>query len=136
VNADIMLMTIMLKRPVVVVFVGPVESGKTTHLRLACSALRRMVVMPYCVDVKTRFIVSRPATVLGLYKLLPGVYRVCVAPDLLLNSVLIPLLWLVRTLVLLVLVRRRVMLVEEGLFGSVVVYFLLCFCSQFTTCGT
>jgi len=66
------------------------------------------------------FIATRLATALGLFKLLPGVDRVYVVLDLLLNSVLLPLLWLVRTLVLPAPVRRRVVLVEEGLFGPVV----------------
>ena len=117
-----MLVTAMLKRPVVVVFAGPVGSGKTTHMRLACNTLRKMGARPYCISVKTMFIATRLATALGLSKLLQGVVRVYVALDLLLNSVLLPLLWLVRTLVLSALVRRRVVLVEEGLFGSVVDY--------------
>jgi len=114
--------TAMLKRPVVVVFVEPAGSGKTNHLRLACNILREMGTRPYCISVKIMFIATRLATALGLFKLLPGVDRVYVVLDLLLNSVLLPLLWLVRTLVLSALVRRRVVLVEERLFGSVVDY--------------
>lgn len=126
-NDSRMLVIAMLRRPVVVVFIGPVGSGKTTHMRLACNTLRKMGIRPYCISVKTMFIATRLTIALGLSKLLPGVERVYVTLDLLLNSVLIPLQWLVRTLMLPALMRRRVVLVEEGLFGSVVDYFNVAF---------
>jgi hypothetical protein len=106
-------------RPLSVVFIGYEGSGKTTHISLACDKLRRFGVKPYCTYVKTVFLAARFVSSLRLSR---NLHRVAVALDLALNSVLLPFLWFAKTFIIPLILKRRVVLVEEGLFGSLVDY--------------
>jgi hypothetical protein len=106
-------------RPVSVVFIGYEGSGKSTHISLACVKLRRWGTKPHCTYIKTVFLAVR---FMSSLRLLRSLHRAALALDLVFNSVLLPFLWIIRTLVIPFILRRRVVLVEEGLFGSLVDY--------------
>jgi thymidylate kinase len=115
-------MTVKLfRKPVVIVFIGYEGAGKTTHILLTCNKLKEIGIKPYCTYVKTIFLFTNLFT-----KFMPhlwrSLWRLAVSIDLLLNSILLPLVWTVRTLIIPTFSEKQVVLVEEGLYGSLVDY--------------
>jgi GTPase SAR1 family protein len=110
----------MSKKPVIIVFIGPVGAGKTTHILAAFNALERRGYRVHKTYVKTTFFT---AMLLGRLRLLRGaIWRFAVALDLLSNSILLPLVLWLRVVLVPLIMRKRVVLVEEHLPGSLVDY--------------
>jgi ribose 1,5-bisphosphokinase PhnN len=111
----------MREKPIVIVFVGNVGAGKSTHISLAFNELRKRGVKARKVYVKTLFIIT---PLLGKLQI-PGraSWRISVALDLLLNGIYLPLLAWVKTILVPVVKNEEVVLVEEHLVGSLVDYF-------------
>jgi len=119
-------MTVKLfRKPVVIVFIGYEGAGKTTHILLTCNKLKEIGIKPYCTYVKTIFLFTNLFTNL-FTKFMPhlwrSLWRLAVSIDLLLNSILLPLVWTVRILIIPTFSEKQVILVEEGLYGSLVDY--------------
>jgi hypothetical protein len=117
---DMRLQEASFKRPVVIVFIGYVGAGKTTHILVAFNALKRMGYKVHKTYVKTTFFVTM---LLNRLRLLRGIiWRFAVALDLLLNSVLLPVMLWFRVTFFPLATKKQVVLVEEHLPGSLVDY--------------
>ncbi len=101
-------------------FIGNVGAGKTTHISVAYHKLRRLGYSAHRTYAKTVF---ASTMFLQRLNLLGGAaWRLAVSIDLLLNSALLPLLIHARTVWAPLVLRKRVVLVEEDLPGSLVDY--------------
>jgi thymidylate kinase len=107
------------KRPVIIVFIGSVGAGKTTHILAAFNSLRKRYKV-HKTYIKTTFFTTMLLSRLRLSR--GTVWRFAVALDLLLNSVLLPAMMWLRTVLLPLLARKQIVLVEEHLPGSLVDY--------------
>jgi hypothetical protein len=110
----------MSRKPIVIIFIGNVGAGKTTHISLTYSLLKNRGCEVYKTYVKTYFIIT---SLLGrLHLLRKNIWRIAVALDLLLNSIYLPLITWVRTVLFPKIARKQVVLVEEHLPGSLTDY--------------
>jgi hypothetical protein len=110
------------KKPIVIVFIGNVGAGKTTHILITFNALRRRGYRIHKTYVKTYFIIT---TLLSkLYLLQRTTWRIAIALDLLLNSIYLPLAIWFRTIVFPIITKKHLVLVEEHLLGSLVDYII------------
>jgi thymidylate kinase len=106
------------RKPIVIIFIGNVGAGKTTHIFLAYSLLKKRGCKVHKTYVKTFLIIT---SLLGrLHLLRKNLWRIAVALDLLLNSVCLPLITWVRTVLFPKIARKHIVLVEEHLPGSLV----------------
>ena len=102
-------------------FVGHTGAGKTTHIRAAFSELKKEGYGVYKTHAKTVFLITM---LLSALKLLQRItWRLAVALDLILNSILLPLKIWFRTVLVPLLIKKQVVLIEEHLLGSLVDYF-------------
>jgi energy-coupling factor transporter ATP-binding protein EcfA2 len=112
---------------IVIIFTGKVGSGKSTHIQLASALLKVKSLAVHRTYVKTLFILT-----LLLNRILQAfgssinrhvfVWRFCVAVDLAVNIVLMPLIAYIRTRFVPSLLRKKIVLVEEHLPGTIVDY--------------
>jgi len=110
----------MSRKPIVIIFIGNVGAGKTTHISLTYSLLKKRGCKVCKTYVKTYFIIT---SLLGrLHLLRKNLWRIAVALDLLLNSIYLPLITWVRTVLFPKIARKQIVLVEEHLPGSLVDY--------------
>jgi hypothetical protein len=110
----------MSKKPVIIVFIGYVGAGKTTHILAAFNALKRSGYKVHKTYIKTEFFTTM---LLSRLQLLRGaVWRFAVALDLLLNSILLPVILWLRVVLFPLIMRGQVVLVEEHLPGTLVDY--------------
>jgi len=111
----------MHKRPIVIVFVGNVGAGKSTHISLAFTRLREKGYEVHKAYIKTTFIIT---PLLSRLRILRKVsWRIVVALDLLLNTIYLSSIIWIRTILVPVIKRKNIVLVEEHLIGSLVDYF-------------
>jgi thymidylate kinase len=111
----------MYKRPIVIVFIGNVGAGKSTHVSLAFTKLREKGYEVHKAYIKTTFIIT---SLLSRLCILRNVsWRIAVALDLLLNIIYLPLIIWIKTILVPVIKRKNIVLVEEHLVGSLVDYF-------------
>jgi len=111
----------MHKKPIVIVFIGNVGAGKSTHISLAFTKLRERGYKVHKAYIKTTFIIT---PLLGRLRILRKIsWRIAATLDLLLNTIYLPLTIWIRTILVPVIKRRNIVLVEEHLIGSLVDYF-------------
>ena len=110
----------MFKKPVVIVFIGYVGAGKTTHILAAFNDLKKRGYKVHKTYVRTIFFTTM---LLSKLRLLQGaIRRFAVALDLLLNSILLPVVLWLRVMLFPLITKKQVVLVEEHLLGSLVDY--------------
>jgi deoxyadenosine/deoxycytidine kinase len=110
----------MSRKPIVIIFIGNVGAGKTTHISLTYSLLKKRGCKVYKTYVKTFFIITPLLSRLHLLR--KNIWRITVSLDLLLNSIYLPLITWVRTILFPKIARKQIVLVEEHLPGSLVDY--------------
>lgn len=115
-------------KALVAMFIGKVGSGKSTYIQLVSSILRMRGLTVHKTYVKTVFILTPLLSrVLQTFHSSISKYtflwKFCVCIDLVINVVLMPLMIYFRTYFTPLLLRRKVVLIEEHLPGIVVDYF-------------
>jgi thymidylate kinase len=113
----------MSRKPIVIIFIGNVGAGKTTHISLAYSLLKKRGYKVHKTYVKTFFIITRLLSRLHLLR--KNIRRITVSLDLLLNSIYLPLMTWIRTILFPKIARKQIVLVEEHLPGSLVDFVLI-----------
>jgi adenylate kinase family enzyme len=111
----------MYKKPIVIVFIGNVGAGKSTHISLSFTKLREKGYKVHTAYIKTFFIITPLLSKLCILREVS--WRIAVALDLLLNTIYLPLIAWIRTILISRIRGKNVVLVEEHLIGSLVDYF-------------
>jgi len=114
---------LMVKKPAIIVFIGNVGAGKTTHILATSRALERAGFKVRKTYIKTTFFLTKPPIIklFGNIQFIQiFVWRLLVSLDLLLNSIYIPIITWIRTILIPAIMREHVVLVEEHIIGSLV----------------
>ena len=117
-----------MQSPIIIVFIGNVGAGKSSHILAAYTFLKNKGYNVHKTYVKTMFYITTfITTLMGTLPirntpLQRALWRLAVAVDLLLNSMLLPLVLWFRTIIIPSIMRAKIVLVEEHLFGSLVDY--------------
>jgi hypothetical protein len=112
----------MSKKQVIIVFIGYVGAGKTSHITVTFNALKRRGYRIHKTYVKTTFFAAKLLRCLRHTQC--TLWRFAVALDLLLNSILLPIILWIRIRLLPFIMRGQIVLVEEHLLGSLVDYII------------
>jgi hypothetical protein len=107
-------------RPIIVVFIGNVGTGKTTHIYALSKVLNKHRNIVYTTTLKTVFPFTKLAIFLTRHNI--PLLRIAVSLDLLFNNIRLPILACFKTVVLPLLKRRKIVLIDEYLPGSLVDY--------------
>jgi hypothetical protein len=110
------------RKPIVIIYIGNVGAGKTTHISLAYSLLKKRGYKVHKTNIKTYFIITSLSS--KLYLLQRTTWRIAIALDLLLNSIYLPLAIWFRTIMFPIITKKHLVLVEEHLLGSLVDYII------------
>jgi thymidylate kinase len=106
-------------KPIVIVFIGNVGAGKTTHIHALGKVLERLGYAVYITTLKTIFPFTRLIT-FSNYNV--PLLRIAMSLDLVFNSGRLPILALIKTIILPLLRKRQIVLLDEYLPGSLVDY--------------
>ncbi len=104
----------------IIVFIGNPGAGKTTHISLAFNRLKQLGCPVHRSYIKTVFVVTQLFDKVGLLSW--SAWRFAVALDLILNTIILPVIMYLRSILIPSLLGKRVVLIEEDLPGSLVDY--------------
>jgi thymidylate kinase len=107
-------------KPVVIIFIGNVGAGKTTHIYALSKALNKLGYTVHVTTLKTVFPFTQLASSFTKHNI--HLLRIVVCLDLVFNIVRLPILALMKTVVWPSLRKRQVVLLDEHLPGSLVDY--------------
>jgi len=107
-------------KPIVIVFVGNVGAGKTTHIYALSKALNKLGYTVHVTTLKTIFPFTRLTSFFIKHNM--PLLRIITGLDLALNIVRSPILALIKTVIWPFLRKRQIVLLDEHLPGSLVDY--------------
>jgi len=107
-------------KPIVIVFVGNVGAGKTTHIYALSKALNKLGYTVHVTTLKTIFPFTQLTSPFTRHNTL--LLRIVVSLDLVFNIARLPILALIKTVVWPLLRKQQIVLLDEHLPGSLVDY--------------
>jgi thymidylate kinase len=110
----------LFSKSIVVVFIGNVGAGKTTHIYALSKALNKLGYTVHATTLKTIFPFTQLASSFTKHNI--PLLRIVVCLDLVFNIVRLPVLALIKTVVWPFLRKRQIVLLDEHLPGSLVDY--------------
>jgi thymidylate kinase len=110
----------LFSKPIVVVFIGNVGAGKTTHIYALSKVLSKLGYTVHVTALKTVFPFTQLASSFTKHNI--SLLRIVVCLDLVFNIVRLPILALIKTVVWPLLRKRQIVLLDEHLPGSLVDY--------------
>jgi len=110
----------LFSKPIVVVFIGNVGAGKTTHIYALSKVLSKFGYTVHVTTLKTVFPFTQLVSSFTKHNI--PLLRIVVCLDLVFNIVRLPVLALIKTVVWPLLRKRQIVLLDEHLPGSLVDY--------------
>jgi thymidylate kinase len=107
-------------KSIVVVFIGNVGAGKTTHIYTLSKVLSKLGYTVHVTTLKTIFPFTKLASSFTKHNI--PLLRITMSLDLVFNIVRLPILALIKTVVCPLLRKRQIVLLDEHLPGSLVDY--------------
>jgi thymidylate kinase len=107
-------------KSVVIVFIGNVGAGKTTHIYALSKALNKLGYSIHVTTLKTIFPFTQLTSPFAKHNI--SLLRIAVSLDLVFNDARLPILALIKTVVWPLLRKRQIVLLDEHLPGSLVDY--------------
>jgi thymidylate kinase len=110
----------LFSKPTVIVFIGNVGAGKTTHIYALSKVLNKLGYTVHVTTLKTIFPFTQLASPFVKHNI--SLLRIIIGLDLVFNTVRLPILALIKTVVWPLLRKRQIVLLDEHLPGSLVDY--------------
>jgi thymidylate kinase len=110
----------LFSKPIVVVFIGNVGAGKTTHIYALSKVLSKLGYTVHVTTLKTIFPFTKLTLPFTKHNI--PLLRITMSLDLVFNIVRLPILALIKTVVCPLLRKRQIVLLDEHLPGSLVDY--------------
>jgi thymidylate kinase len=110
----------LFSKPIVIVFIGNVGAGKTTHIYALSQALNKLGYTVHVTTLKTIFPFTQLTSPFTKHNM--PLLRIAMSLDLVFNAVRLPILALIKTVVWPLLRKRQIVLLDEHLPGSLVDY--------------
>jgi thymidylate kinase len=110
----------LFSKPIVIVFIGNVGAGKTTHIYALSKALNKLGYTVHVTTLKTIFPFTQLTSPFTKHN--TPLLRIAMSLDLMFNTVRLPILALIKTVVWPLLRKRQIVLLDEHLPGSLVDY--------------
>jgi thymidylate kinase len=110
----------LFSKPIVIVFLGNVGAGKTTHIYALSKALNKLGYAVHVTTLKTIFPFAQLTSPFAKHNI--SLLRIVVGLDLVFNIVRLPILALIKTVVWPLIRKRQIVLLDEYLPGSLVDY--------------
>lgn len=107
-------------KPIVIVFIGNVGAGKSTHIYALSKALNKLGYTVYVTTLKTIFPFTQLTSPFTRHN--KPLLKIVVSLDLVFNTVRLPIMALIKTVVCPPLRKRQIVLLDEHLPGSLVDY--------------